>query len=91
MAFIGESREDLGKSWSVYLCLDKSDSEIVLKAIGPLIGRSLKTYEYYKDILESGEATDIQTNKLLKAEENYNNIINLRNELYKYLQLKRKD
>lgn len=90
MSFIGESREDLIKPWRNYLCLDKSDCQIVLKAIGPLVGRYLKSYEYYKDILESGEATEKQTDKLLEAEQNFNDIINLRNELVKYLGLNQK-
>lgn len=85
MAFIGESQPDYGKPWNVYLCLGKSDCQIVLKAIGPLVGRYLRSYEYYKDILESGEATEKQTDKLLEAEQNFNDIINLRNELVKYL------
>lgn len=90
MAFIGESQPDLGKPWSVYLCLDESDCQIVLKAISPLVNRYLKSYEYYKDILESGEATEKQTDKLLESEQKYNDIINLRVKLCRYLQLKRK-
>lgn len=85
MAFLGESRLDEQHAWHIYACLNKKDCEIVLKAIGPVVGRYLRSYEYYKDILESGEATDKQTDALLKAEENFNTIIELRNMLVQYL------
>ena len=90
MAFIGESREDFRHSWSNYVCLDKEDSQIVLQALGPVVGRYYKTYEYYKGIHEAGEATEKQTDKLMKAEENYNTIIYLRNQLVEYLRSKDK-
>ena len=85
MAFIGESREDFYSSKSFYLCLDKKDSQIVMRAIGPVIGRFYRTYQYYKGIHGSGKATKKDIDNLKKAEEHYNNIIHLQKQLYEYL------
>lgn len=85
MAFIGESRLDDQHAWHIYVCLNKTDCEIDLKAIGPEVEKYLRYYKYYKDILESRDATDKQTDALMKAEENFNNIKELRNMLVQYL------
>ena len=81
MAFLGESRKDQESEWGIYACLDKKECELLMKAVGPLVGRCLKTLEYYKGIQESGEATEKQTDKLYEAEENFENILSIRDTI----------
>lgn len=85
MAYIGLGYTDFRTQPKLSVCLNKSDCEIVLKALGPLIGRQLKTYEYYKDIHDSGYASEKQDDKYVQAEEDYHNIIDLRNTIFEYL------
>ncbi len=72
MAFIGESKENDTRPWSIYVCLDKEDCEVLSQIIGSLVARKLRSYEYYKGIHESGEATEKQVDKLMKAENELN-------------------
>lgn len=85
MAFIGESREDLEHPWGRYVCLDKEDSKVLSQIIGLLVARKLRTFEYYRGIHESGEATVKQTDKLYKAEEEYDAVLSIQNALLKYI------
>ena len=78
MAFIGEARKDPNSAWKLYVCLDAKECELLLKAVGPLVGRCLRTLEYYKDKLEGGEATEKQTDKLIQAEDDFETIISIR-------------
>lgn len=91
MAFIGESRKNGRDSqWKLYVCLDVEDCEMILEAISKVVARKLKTYEYYLDIHESGEATEKQQTKLVKAEDDLNKIIGIRDDVVKYIKLKNK-
>lgn len=85
MAFISEAREDLRHNWKMVACLEKEDCEIVMQALGPLVGRYLKSYEYYKDIRDGGEATSKQLDKLVEAEEKFERIINIRNTIVNFV------
>lgn len=90
MAFIGESRKDSTSAWKHYVCLDENECEMLMKAVGQLVGRCLKTLEYYKDKLESGEATEKQTDKLYKAEVDFESIISIRDTLLTMIKYKKK-
>lgn len=90
MAFIGESRAGLDNPWKLYVCLNSEDCEIVLEAVGKVLARKMKTYEYYRDIHESGEATEKQQTKLMQAEDSLNATICLRDALMEYIKLKRR-
>ena len=85
MAFISEAREDHLHNWKMVACLEKEDCELILSAIGPLVGRLLKSYEYYKDIHDGGEATPKQQDKLMEAEEKFERIVNIRNTIVKFV------
>lgn len=81
MAFIGESRQSSEHPWHLYLCLDCKECELLMKAVGSLEGRCLRTLEYYKGKLEGGEATEKDTDKLLRAEEDYETILSIRKNI----------
>lgn len=81
MAFIGESRKDPNSAWGIYVCLDFKECELIMKAVGPLVGRCLRTLEHYKGKLESGEATEKDTDKLYQAEEDFESITSIRDAI----------
>lgn len=81
MAFIGESRKDPNSAWGIYVCLDFKECELIMKAVGPLVGRCLRSLEYYKGKLDLGEATEKDTDRLDKAQEDFENIISIRDAI----------
>lgn len=81
MAFIGESRKSSEHPWGVYLCLDREECEMLLKAVGKVEGQMLKTLTYYKDKLESGDASEKDTDKLTNAEEKFETILSIRESM----------
>lgn len=88
MAFIGESRIDKSHPWSLYVCLDLEDCEVLSQIIGSLVARKIRSYEYYKDIHESGEATEKQEDKLDKASDELNSAESIQNEILRFIKLK---
>lgn len=88
MAFIGESRESNDHPWGLYLCLDKEDCEVLSQAIGPLVARKLRTYEYYKGIHEGGEATEKQVDKMFAAEKEFDVAKNIEQNILKLIKYK---
>lgn len=87
MAFIGESKERVTSPWRVCVCLDKEDCELLSQVTGSLVTRKLRTYEYYKGIHESGEATEKQVDKLFKAEAEFEAALNIQEVISEFLKL----
>lgn len=85
MAFIGESRTGISSSWCDYVCLDKEDCEVLSQIIGSLVARKLRTFGYYKGIHESGEATEKQVDKMIKAESELNAAESIEKEMREFL------
>lgn len=90
MAFIGESREGKDSSWKMYVCLDLKECEMIMDAVGKSVGRRLKSYEYYKDILEGGEATSKQEDKYAEAEENFDAILSVHETICRFVSIYKK-
>lgn len=85
MAFIGESRLGISSPWKDFVCLDKEDCEVLIQIIGSLVARKLRSFEYYKGIHESGEASDKQIDKLEKARSELDAAESIRETIRKYL------
>ena len=85
MSFIGESRKDYNHPWYDYVCLEKEDCELLLKAIRSVIEKTRKTYFHYKDIQDAGEASSRQQTALMKAEEKYDRALDLLTNVEKFL------
>ncbi len=68
MAFIGLSRKDQDAPWYPFVCLNKEDCRVLSQIIGSLVARKLRSFEYYDDIHEGGEATEKQVDKYFKAQ-----------------------
>lgn len=66
------------------------DCEAILGAVGKILARKIKTYEYYKDIHDSGEATEKQQTKLVQAEDDVIHISGFRDDIIEYIKLKKK-
>ncbi len=90
MAFIGESRIDKSHPWSLYVCLDLEDCEVLSQIIGSLVARKLRSYEYYKGIHESGEATEKQIEKLNKASDELDAATSIQEEVLIFIKLMKK-
>lgn len=89
MAFIGESKKDKYHPWKLYVCLDLKECEMLIDAIGKSVSRRLRTYEYYKDVVEGGEATEKQQDKYFEAQENYETIISVHETVMSYIKAKK--
>ena len=89
MAFIGESRIDTNSPWKLYVCLDAKECEMIMDAVGKSVGRRLKTYNYYKDLVDGGEATTKQQDKLVEAEENFDAIVNVHAVISEYIKFRK--
>lgn len=87
MAFIGESRNGISQPWCDYVCLDFEDCKVLSQIIGSLVARKLRSYEYYKGIHESGEATEKQTDKLEKASDELNCAESIQTEVLRFIKL----
>ena len=90
MSFIGESRINQTSPWKLYVCMGVEDCEAILGAVGKIVARKRKTYEYYKDIHDSGEATEKQQTKLVQAEDDLIHIAGFRDDIIEYIKLKKK-
>ena len=91
MAFIGESRKSKESPWDVYVCLDWEECEMIIDAVGKSVGRRLRSYCYYKDFVESGEATIKQQDKYIEAENKYETILSVHDTICKYLNMCKKN
>lgn len=87
MAFIGESRRTKDSPWNVYVCLDQKDCELIIDAIGKSVGRRLRSYEYFSDVMESGEATSKQQDKYAEAAANYETILSVQETIHKFVKI----
>lgn len=90
MAFLGEAKRDKDSPWKIYVCLNEQECELLMKAVGTLLGRCLRTLEYYKDIHEGGEATEKQEDKLVQAQEAFENVISIRDSMQEMIKFKGK-
>lgn len=90
MAFLGEAKKDQGSPWKIYVCLNEQECELLMKSVGTLLGRCLRTLEYYKDIHEGGEATEKQVDKLVQAQEAFENVISIRDSMQEMIKFKGK-
>lgn len=91
MAFIGESRKDPNSAWGIYVCLDAKECELLMKAVGPLVGRCLRSLEYYKGKMDLGEATEKDTDKLYQAQEDFESITSIRDTILQMKELRPKE
>lgn len=87
MAFIGESRKGIDRSWKVYVCLDLEDCEVLSQIIGSLVARKLRSFEYYRGIIDSGEATEKQLDKLEKARDELDAAESIHEQVLEYIKL----
>ena len=85
MAFIGETRENSDSPWQLCVCLDKKDCKMLVEAVGKVVARRLRSFEYYKGIMEAGEATAKQEDKYWEAEEAFDNIVVIQQTIASYL------
>ncbi len=84
---MGESRIDNQSAWRLYVCLNVEECKQIFPALGSLIGRSLRTLNYYKEIQEGGEATTKQQDKLVEAQDRFETLISVRDSMVEYLRL----
>ena len=75
----------ISSPWKDFVCLDKEDCEVLIQIIGSLVARKLRSFEYYKGIHESGEASDKQIDKLEKARSELDAAESIRETIRKYL------
>ena len=87
MAFIGESRKEIDRSWKVYVCLDLEDCEVLSQIIGSLVARKLRSFEYYRGINDSGEATEKQLDKLEKARDELDAAVSIHEQVLEFIKL----
>lgn len=87
MAFIGESRKGIDRSWKGYVCLDLEDCEVLSQITGSLVARKLRSFEYYKGIQNSGEATEKQLDKFEKARDELDAAESIHEQVLKYIKL----
>ena len=91
MAFIGESRKDPNSAWGIYVCLDFKECELIMSAVDKLVGTCVRSLVYYKGKLESGEATEKDTDKLCQAEEDFESITSIRDTILQMKELRPKE
>lgn len=89
MAFVGESRFDESSPWKLYVCLDLEDCMVLSQIIGSLVARKLRSYQYYKGIHESGDATEKQLDKLEQADEELTAAENIQENIFSFIKLKK--
>lgn len=85
MAFIGESRIDKDKPWSVYLCLSASECKSLLPVVEKVLAKAEKRYEHFRDVMDGGEATNRQQTLFFEAEEDRDNLESTKNQMLKYI------
>ena len=91
MAFIGESRKDPNSAWGIYVCLDFKECELIMPAVDKLVGRCVSALVHYNGKLESGEATEKDTDKLFQAEEDFESITSIRDTILQMKELRPKE
>lgn len=85
MAFIGESRVDWNRPWSMYLCLSASECKSLLPVVEKVLAKAEKRYEHFRDVMDGGEATTRQQTLYMEAEENRNNLENMKIAMLNYI------
>ncbi len=78
MAFIDVCRPDPNSAFRACVCLDRSDCLLIVNEILNLETRRVRSMDRLKDILEGGEATVRQTNRLANLEEEVENLRSIR-------------
>lgn len=81
MAFIDICRPDPNSAFRVCACLDRSDCQLIVNEILNLETRRVRAMDRLKDILEGGEATVRQTNRLANLEEEVENLRSIRHSI----------
>ena len=64
-------------SHSTMLCLSRQDAKVLIPGIESALTKSLRQEAKYRDIHESGEASDRDETKLVEAEETSNRLKDL--------------
>ncbi len=85
MSHIGESRKHTDSPWHSYVCLDEDDCRLLLKAVESLAKKKEKAYLKWVDIHDGGEMTDRQQTAMLKAENAYDKVEELQQNITTYL------
>ena len=86
MAFIGESRKDWNKPWSMYLCLSASECKSLLPVVEKVLSKAEKRYEHFRYVMEGGEATTRQQTLYMEAEENKENLESMKTAMLNYIE-----
>lgn len=68
MAYLDNTRPDWSKPFKLTLCLTFDECELLLPTVSKAVKSAQKMYEKYKDIQESGEATEKQQDKYIQYE-----------------------
>lgn len=72
MAHLDNTRAHAGTAYELTLCLTEDEVKILLPAFERELCKAEKMFAKYKDILEGGEATMAQQNKLTRYENEVN-------------------
>jgi len=68
MAYLDNTRDSISSPWRFTLCLTSEECKLLLPEFKSSLRRETRRYEKYKDIHESGDATEKQQNLLCDAE-----------------------
>jgi len=74
---IEQIRNTRTKCWESRQCLDYEEAKILAKFLPKEIAKAEKKFDFYKDLQESGEATNRQQTKLVESEEYLDLLISL--------------
>lgn len=85
MSHIGESRKNTYGLWHSYVCLDEDDCRLLLKAVESLAKKKEKAYLKWVDIHDGGEMTDRQQTAMMNAENAYDKVEELQQNITTYL------
>ncbi len=87
MSFIGESIKGFAEPWRMYVCLEKEDCVMLLKAAESARDKALKEYLKWRDIQDGGEMTTRQETAMMAAEDKFNHADGLLNDMKEYLSM----
>lgn len=90
MAFIGESKRDTNSPWLLYVCLTAQECRLLLNEVINLENRLVRNLDYYQGLLEGGDATDKQTDKLEEVRGKLETVGNIRTVMDEMIGLQQK-
>lgn len=85
MAYIDYTRSHSGCPYETTLCLTAGECNILLPVVKKALSAKEKIFDKYKDIHESGEATERQQNLLMQAEDDVATLRSIIQEIETYL------